>query len=165
MYQNTTMRVHGAGIKIYYVLSWNYIAPVAMCYNPPPVRDKTLGTPVKLVYCLLTPGTFPCMSAANTQKFLVLLQESVIRTYFLRLAPVVRRNGIICFCYVMLLNLVGSLRDACPKLQVLLLWLISPSAAFMRQRIRSALVQIMACRLFGAKPSSKPMPGYFQWDP
>ena len=29
----------------------------------------------------------------------------------------------------------------------------------MRQWIRSALVQIMACRLFGAKPSSKPMLG------
>ena len=35
----------------------------------------------------------------------------------------------------------------------------------MRQRIRSALVQIMACRLFGAKPLSKPMLGYCQLDP
>ena len=32
-----------------------------------------------------------------------------------------------------------------------------PSAAYMRQWIGSALVQIMACRLFGAKPLSKPM--------
>ena len=32
-----------------------------------------------------------------------------------------------------------------------------PSAAYMRQWIRTALVQIMACRLFGAKPLSKPM--------
>ena len=37
-----------------------------------------------------------------------------------------------------------------------------PSAAYMRQRIRSALVQIMACHLFGAKPLSKPMLGYCQ---
>ena len=36
----------------------------------------------------------------------------------------------------------------------------SPSAAYMRQWIRSALLHIMACRLFGAKPLSKPMPGY-----
>ena len=36
----------------------------------------------------------------------------------------------------------------------------SPSAAYMRQRISSALVQVMACRLFGAKPLSKPMLGY-----
>ena len=31
------------------------------------------------------------------------------------------------------------------------------SAAYMRQWIGSALVQIMACRLFGAKPLSKPI--------
>ena len=35
----------------------------------------------------------------------------------------------------------------------------------MRQQIGSALVQIMACRLFGAKPLSKPMLGYCQLDP
>ena len=40
-----------------------------------------------------------------------------------------------------------------------------PSAAYMRQWIGSALVQIMACRLFGAKPLSKPMLGYCQLDP
>ena len=39
------------------------------------------------------------------------------------------------------------------------------SAAYMRQWIGSALVQIMACRLFGAKPLSKPMLGYFYLDP
>ena len=43
--------------------------------------------------------------------------------------------------------------------------LISPSAAYMLQSIRSALVQIMACRLFSAKPLSKPMLGYCQLDP
>ena len=37
-----------------------------------------------------------------------------------------------------------------------------PSAAYMRQSIRSTVVQIMACRLFGAKPLSKPMLGYCQ---
>ena len=40
-----------------------------------------------------------------------------------------------------------------------------PSATYMRQRIGSALVQIMACRLFYAKPLSKPMLGYCQLDP
>ena len=40
-----------------------------------------------------------------------------------------------------------------------------PSAAYMRQWIRSALVQIMACRLFGAKPLFKPMLSYCQLDP
>ena len=40
-----------------------------------------------------------------------------------------------------------------------------PSAAFMCQWIRSALVKIMACRLFGAKPLSKPVLGYRQQDP
>ena len=37
------------------------------------------------------------------------------------------------------------------------------SAAYMRQWIRSALVHTMACRLFGAKPSSKPMLCYCQF--
>ena len=35
-----------------------------------------------------------------------------------------------------------------------------PSAAYRRQYIESALVQIMTCRLFGAKPLSKPMLAY-----
>ena len=39
-----------------------------------------------------------------------------------------------------------------------------PSAAHMRQWIRTALVQIMACRLFDAKTLSKPMFGYCQLD-
>ena len=39
-----------------------------------------------------------------------------------------------------------------------------PSAAYVCQWIGSALVQIMACRLFGAKPLSKPMLGYCQLD-
>ena len=40
-----------------------------------------------------------------------------------------------------------------------------PSAAYMRQWTESALVQIMAGRLFGAKPLSKPMLLYCQLDP
>ena len=39
-----------------------------------------------------------------------------------------------------------------------------PSAVNMRQRIGSALVQIMACHLFGAKPLCKPVLGYCQLD-
>ena len=41
----------------------------------------------------------------------------------------------------------------------------SLSATYMCQWIRSALVQIMACRLFGTKPLSKPMLSYCQLDP
>ena len=40
-----------------------------------------------------------------------------------------------------------------------------PSAAYLRQWIGSALVQIMACHLFGAKPLSKPLLGYCQLYP
>ena len=40
----------------------------------------------------------------------------------------------------------------------------SLSAAYMRQWTGSALVQIMACRLFDAKPLSKSMLGYYQFD-
>ena len=38
-----------------------------------------------------------------------------------------------------------------------------PSDAYMRRRTRPSLVQIMACRLFGAKPLSEPMLMYFYW--
>ena len=41
----------------------------------------------------------------------------------------------------------------------------SHSAAYMRHWTGSVLVQIMACRLFGAKPLSKPMLGCCQLDP
>ena len=40
-----------------------------------------------------------------------------------------------------------------------------PSAAYMRQWTGSALVQIMACRLSGAKPLPEPMLPYCQLDP
>ena len=39
-----------------------------------------------------------------------------------------------------------------------------PSDGYIRQWIGWALVQIMVCRLFGAKPLSKPMLGYCQLD-
>ena len=40
-----------------------------------------------------------------------------------------------------------------------------PLVPHMRQRIESALVQIIACRLIGANPLSKPMLVYCQLDP
>ena len=40
-----------------------------------------------------------------------------------------------------------------------------PSAAYMRHWTGSALVQIMACRLFDTKPLSKPILRYCQLDP
>ena len=39
-----------------------------------------------------------------------------------------------------------------------------PSATYMHQWISSALIQIMVCRLFGAKPLSEPMLPYCQLD-
>ena len=39
-----------------------------------------------------------------------------------------------------------------------------PSATYMHHRTRSALVQVMACRLFGAKPLPEPMLAYCQLD-
>ena len=42
---------------------------------------------------------------------------------------------------------------------------LRPSDAYMRQQFTPSLVQIMACRLFGAKPLSEPMKEYCQLDP
>ena len=38
---------------------------------------------------------------------------------------------------------------------------LRPSDAYMRQKTRPSLVQIMACRLFGAKPLSEPTLEYY----
>ena len=57
-------------------------------------------------------------------------------------------------------KLEGLLREDHPNFNASL-----PSVAYMSQWIGSALVQIMACRLFGAKPLSKPLSGYRQLDP
>ena len=43
--------------------------------------------------------------------------------------------------------------------------LFSPSTAYMRHLIVSALVQVMDCRLFGTKPLPEPMLAYCQMDP
>ena len=42
---------------------------------------------------------------------------------------------------------------------------LRPSAAYMRKQPMISLVQIMACRLFGAKPLSEPMLDYCQLEP
>ena len=42
---------------------------------------------------------------------------------------------------------------------------LRPSDAYMLPQPRTALVEIMACRLFGAKPLSEPMLEYCQFDP
>ena len=49
---------------------------------------------------------------------------------------------------------------------LLLTWfnLSPPSAAYMRQWTGSPLVQVKACRLFGAKPLPEQMLHYCQWD-
>ena len=54
-------------------------------------------------------------------------------------------------------------RSAWHQRQININW-SPPSAAYMRQWIGSALVQIMACPLFGTKPLSKPMLVYCQLD-
>ena len=43
-------------------------------------------------------------------------------------------------------------------------YLISPSAAYMRQWTGSSLVQLMACRLIGAKPLPEPVLAYCHLD-
>ena len=47
----------------------------------------------------------------------------------------------------------------------MLLMLTHPSAAYMRRWTVSALVQVVVCRLFGAKPLPEPMVTHCQLDP
>ena len=48
------------------------------------------------------------------------------------------------------------------KLDIKLFNLSSPIATYMRHWTGSALIQVMACRLFGAKPLPEPMQSYCQ---
>ena len=61
--------------------------------------------------------------------------------------PISTQQHMWCVCYACMISDI----DSSP-----------PSATYMRRWILSALVQIMACRLFGAKPFSKPMLGQYQ---
>ena len=60
------------------------------------------------------------------------------------------------------LSLKVLIKCPCPLLQINS---SPPSAAYMRQRTRCAMVQVMARRLFGAKPLPEPMLIYCQLDP
>ena len=59
----------------------------------------------------------------------------------------------------------NTIKMICDQFSLLYLNSSPPSDAYMRQWIGAALVQIMARRLFGAKPLSEPMLGYCQLDP
>ena len=52
-----------------------------------------------------------------------------------------------------------------PRGHVFVIKSVPPSAAYLRQWAGSALVQIMACRLYGTKPLSEPMTQYCSLDP
>ena len=72
-------------------------------------------------------------------------------------------------CHLIYLSL-GKMKTtpvlwSCDTVNKILINSSPPSAAYMRQWIRSASVQTMACRLFGAKPLSEPLLGYCQLDP
>ena len=71
-------------------------------------------------------------------------------------------------CFIMISTLISKFQQI--QNHTLLWWLqwinsSAPRAAYMHQWIGSALVQIMACRLFSTKPLSKPRLVYFQLDP
>ena len=65
-------------------------------------------------------------------------------------------------CWKQLENYLDKMSSKSPRVQ----WVNSspPSAAYMHQWTGSALVQIMACHIFGPKPLSKPELSYCQLD-
>ena len=80
-------------------------------------------------------------------------------------------DSYICFWYWIEMGVV-KVRLSCLGYQLvdghyLSVWLIlfPPSSAYMRQWIGLALVQIMACRLFGSKPLSLPNAGWLSIGP
>ena len=81
MCQNTTIRVYGAWIKIYYVLCSKHMPALAMCYNPPLVRDKPPGAPafVKIIY---DPGQVILQGGRNVFVLMIFF-DRVSRVYFL----------------------------------------------------------------------------------
>ena len=69
------------------------------------------------------------------------------------------QNSNIFICNTVFANVVG--KKAAILSQPQCINSSPPSATYMSQWIGSALVRLMACRLFGAKPLSKPMLGFF----
>ena len=88
---------------------------------------------------------------------------------FLRTVRVITAPHCICECFCMRSLHISHLNCVCMYLDGSCDWMYinssPPSAAYMRKWITSAFVQIKACSLFGAKPLSKPMLGYYQLDP
>ena len=58
-------------------------------------------------------------------------------------------------------GLIDFLKIVFPWNHFVLLISLRPSDAYMHQYLRSPLVKIMACCLFGAKPSSEPVLAYW----
>ena len=74
--------------------------------------------------------------------------------------------------FILMWNTIISVSCVNKRCLIMILWDLpegvnppAPSDAYMRQLIESVSVQIMASRLFGAMPLSKPMLGYCQLDP
>ena len=98
----------------------------------------------------------PCVTRASATIVLTMQDKRVLVFYkekFQLPAPYQQfRNDWKIYCYIFPKNkLIITRVNSSP-----------PSAAYMRHWTGSALVQIMACRLFGAKPLSKPMLDYHQ---
>ena len=74
-------------------------------------------------------------------------------------------NQLVPSDYTRVNHIAASQPNSCKNYHCLDVNSSPASAALMRQWIRSALVQIMAWRLFSTKPLSKPMLGYCQLDP
>ena len=71
----------------------------------------------------------------------------------------------VCSAFIGYGNRLMMFKDQPAPISIIICFNSSPpSAVYVRQWIGWALVQIIACRLFGAKPLSKPMLGYCQLD-
>ena len=79
--------------------------------------------------------------------------HSLVRRFIFISAYVTDNGKLTCYIYVYTSYIYMGLK------------LISQSAAYMRQWNGSALVEIMVCRLFGAKSLSESMLTYCQLDP
>ena len=71
---------------------------------------------------------------------------------------IARHSGYLCANHMLIVGHV-ILSASCTPINP-----FPPSAAYMRQWTGSSLVQVMACRLFGAKPLTEPMLAYCQLD-
>ena len=134
----------------------------AILRHSPKIHTVSSGQTVSFIHPCPTQATLWLKWTAANLTYPTALHEITLLYYLHAIRPI---HGFDALCFfVVILN--SFLWDPC-ELFTLFVRVNSspPGATYIRQWTGTALVHVMACRLFGAKPLSEPMLGCYQLDP